>query len=79
MPKRRLRQALRTLTDELLNAKSMAAGLLVAPDLPEPRRDIIVQIDRRLRRLMQDLADLTDALPESDAKQQLRLPYAYGV
>lgn len=78
MPKRRLRQALRTLTDEALNAKSMAAGLLVAPDLPEPRRDIIVQIDRRLRRLMQDLADLTDALPESDAKQQLRLPYAYG-
>lgn len=79
MPKRRLRQALRTLTDEALNAKSMAAGLLIAPDLPEPRRDIIVQIDRRLRRLMQDLADLTDALPADDAKTQLRLPYAYGV
>jgi len=79
MPRMRLRTALRRITAEMLDAKSMAAGLLLAPDLPEKRRDVVVRLDRRVRRCMDDLGAITDNLAEPDAIMQLPLPYAFGV
>ena len=79
MPRMRLRAALKRVAGEVLDAKTLATGLLLSPDLPEPRRDVVVCLDRRLRRLHEDLGALTDRLADPDGATQMRLPYSFGV
>ena len=75
----RLRAALKRVIGEVVDAKTQSAGLLLAPDLPEKRRDTVVCLDRRIRRVMDDLSALTDKLAGPDAETQMILPYAFGV